>query len=213
MQRVSTFSVLLIVRNWSLGNDYFNMDCIREKIIAYDKNVTILQDGKTKFESFLDTDPSSTNTTTDTNNDKEDYCRPRPLSEAYSVPPAARPITSLILPGQLPVTPSPTTSNPIEANYSIVPAPTPVIVSPSTPTAATSIPNGLELPLQGYMKMHPAGRWSSVGKIFKHGNVLNFRDRTLKRNVVRTRLKNRVLRVQTSIILNSLNSMFENTNL
>ena len=101
-------------------------------------------------------DPSTTNTPNDTNNDKEDYCRPRPLSEAYSVPPAARPITSLILPGQFSVTLSPTASNPIEANYSIVPAPTPVIVSPSTPTSTIS--NGLELPLQGYMKMHPAGR-------------------------------------------------------
>ncbi|XP_054001924.1 uncharacterized protein LOC128888813 isoform X2 [Hylaeus anthracinus] len=102
-------------------------------------------------------DPSLTNATTDSTNDKEDYCRPRPLSEAYSVPPAARPITSLILPGQLAVTPSPTTSNPIEANYSIVPAPTPVVVGPSTPTATTTTQNGLELPLQGYMKMHPAG--------------------------------------------------------
>lgn len=104
-------------------------------------------------------DPSSTNTTTDTANDKEDYCRPRPLSEAYSVPPAARPITSLILPGHLPVTPSPTTPNPIEANYSIVPAPTPVVASPLTPTATMTMPNGLELPLQGYMKMYPAGKW------------------------------------------------------
>ncbi|XP_043488203.1 uncharacterized protein LOC122515076 isoform X2 [Polistes fuscatus] len=87
-------------------------------------------------------------------NDQEDYCRPRPLSEAYSVPPAARPITSLILPTQL-MTPSNINSNnPLEANYSIVPAPTPVIISPTTPTF---IPNGLDLPLQGYMKMHPAG--------------------------------------------------------
>nr|XP_012151400.1 PREDICTED: phosphoinositide 3-kinase adapter protein 1 isoform X2 [Megachile rotundata] len=109
-------------------------------------------------------DPSTTNTTNDTN-DKEDYCRPRPLSEAYSVPPAARPITSLILPGQLPVTPNPTTSNPIEANYSIVPAPTPVVVSPSTPTPTTTIPNGLELPLQGYMKMHPAGTRTPTSNI------------------------------------------------
>ncbi|XP_076618941.1 DBB domain-containing protein stumps isoform X1 [Colletes latitarsis] len=112
---------------------------------------------ETTADHATNADPSSTNTTTDTNNDKEDYCRPRPLSEAYSVPPAARPITSLILPGQLPVTPSPTTSNPIEANYSIVPAPTPVVVTPSTPTTTTTAPNGLELPLQGYMKMHPAG--------------------------------------------------------
>ncbi|XP_043522299.1 uncharacterized protein LOC122535128 isoform X3 [Frieseomelitta varia] len=114
---------------------------------------------ETTTDQAASADPSTTNTVNDTNNDKEDYCRPRPLSEAYSVPPAARPITSLILPGQFPVTPSPTTTtnNPIEANYSIVPAPTPVIVSPSTPTSATTISNGLELPLQGYMKMHPAG--------------------------------------------------------
>lgn len=111
-----------------------------------------------KWGRFVGADPSSANTIGDTA-DKEDYCRPRPLSEAYSVPPAARPITSLILPGQSPATPSPTTSNPIEANYSIVPAPTPVLVSPSTPTATNA--NGLELPLQGYMKMHAAGKRNS----------------------------------------------------
>ncbi|XP_026669368.1 phosphoinositide 3-kinase adapter protein 1 isoform X2 [Ceratina calcarata] len=105
---------------------------------------------ETTTDQAANADPSSTNEAT---NDKEDYCRPRPLSEAYSVPPAARPITSLILPGQSPVvTPEPSTTttttplNPIEANYSIVPAPTPVVSA-----------NGLELPLQGYMKMHPAG--------------------------------------------------------
>ncbi|OAD53817.1 Phosphoinositide 3-kinase adapter protein 1, partial [Eufriesea mexicana] len=113
---------------------------------------------ETTTDQAASADPSTTNTTNDTNNDKEDYCRPRPLSEAYSVPPAARPITSLILPGQLSVTPSPTTNNPIEANYSIVPAPTPVVVGSSTPTPATNISNGLELPLQGYMKMHPAAK-------------------------------------------------------
>lgn len=108
---------------------------------------------ETTTDQAASTEPSTTNTTNETNNDKEDYCRPRPLSEAYSVPPAARPITSIILPGQLPVT----TTNPIEANYSIVPAPTPVIVNPSTPTSTSTITNGLELSLQGYMKMHPAG--------------------------------------------------------
>nr|XP_031841566.1 phosphoinositide 3-kinase adapter protein 1 isoform X2 [Nomia melanderi] len=112
---------------------------------------------ETTTDQAASTDQSSTNTSNEASNDKEDYCRPRPLSEAYSVPPAARPITSLILPGQLSVTPSLTTSNPIEANYSIVPAPTPVVASPSTPTAPATTPNGLELPLQGYMKMHPAG--------------------------------------------------------
>ncbi|CAL7952184.1 unnamed protein product [Xylocopa violacea] len=111
---------------------------------------------ETTTDQAASADPSTTNTTSDTNNDKEDYCRPRPLSEAYSVPPAARPITSLILPGQLPVTSSPTTTNSIEANYSIVPAPTPVVISPSTPTSTTITLNGLDLPLQGYMKMHPA---------------------------------------------------------
>nr|XP_033332433.1 uncharacterized protein LOC117223941 isoform X2 [Megalopta genalis] len=112
---------------------------------------------ETATDQAASADPTTTNTSNEASNDKEDYCRPRPLSEAYSVPPAARPITSLILPGQLPVTPGPTTTNPIEANYSIVPAPTPVHVSPSTPTAPANTPNGLELPLQGYMKMHPAG--------------------------------------------------------
>ncbi|KAF7411823.1 hypothetical protein HZH66_000719 [Vespula vulgaris] len=87
-------------------------------------------------------------------NDQEDYCRPRPLSEAYSVPPAARPITSLILPTQLLTSSNINPNNPLEANYSIVPAPTPVIISPTTPTITS---NGLDLPLQGYMKMHPAG--------------------------------------------------------
>lgn len=92
-------------------------------------------------------------------NDQEDYCRPRPLSEAYSVPPAARPITSLILPTQLLTSSNINPNNPLEANYSIVPAPTPVIISPTTPTITS---NGLDLPLQGYMKMHPAGKHNSV---------------------------------------------------
>ncbi|XP_076662870.1 DBB domain-containing protein stumps isoform X3 [Andrena cerasifolii] len=123
---------------------------------------------ETTTDQAASADPSSTNTTTDTANDKEDYCRPRPLSEAYSVPPAARPITSLILPGHLPVTPSPTTPNSIEANYSIVPAPTPVVASPLTPTATMTMPNGLELPLQGYMKMYPAGPKTPTSNVASH---------------------------------------------
>ncbi|XP_043271568.1 mucin-5AC isoform X2 [Venturia canescens] len=94
-------------------------------------------------------------------NDKEDYCRPRPLSEAYSVPPAARPITvstsmNFVSPPQLPP-PNPTTSpTPCEMNYSVLPPPTPVPTA-STSSASNSQSNGFDLPLQGYLKMHPAG--------------------------------------------------------
>lgn len=105
----------------------------------------------------------------DTEHDKEDYCQPRPISEAYLVPPAARPvITSASIsctPPQLPP-PNPTTSpNLCEMNYSIVPPPTPVLgplftpspMSTSTQSTVNFEANGLSLPLQGYLKMHPAG--------------------------------------------------------
>lgn len=94
-------------------------------------------------------------------NDKEDYCRPRPLSEAYSVPPAARPITvstsmNFASPPQLPP-PNPTPSpSPCEMNYSVLPPPTPV-QGTSISSTFNSQANGLDLPLQGYLKMHPAG--------------------------------------------------------
>ncbi|XP_063988086.1 phosphoinositide 3-kinase adapter protein 1 isoform X1 [Diachasmimorpha longicaudata] len=95
----------------------------------------------------------------DTENDKEDYCRPRPLSEAYLVPPAARPVTTSpsmtpITPPQLPP-PNPTSPTPSEMNYSIVPPPTPVLGAPPINLNHYDV-NGLNLPLQGYMKMYPA---------------------------------------------------------
>ncbi|XP_019883431.1 phosphoinositide 3-kinase adapter protein 1 isoform X3 [Camponotus floridanus] len=104
---------------------------------------------------------SGTNSTTDvlstvgneTGNEKEDYCRPRPLSEAYLVPPTARPVTTLT--PTLQTTIANTSTNNTLANYSIVPTPTPVIL-PSTPTT-TAISNGLDLSFQGYMKMHSTG--------------------------------------------------------
>ncbi|XP_044594902.1 phosphoinositide 3-kinase adapter protein 1 isoform X1 [Cotesia glomerata] len=99
----------------------------------------------------------------DTEQDKEDYCQPRPISEAYLVPPAARPvITSAPIscaPPQLPPPNPPTSPNPCEMNYSIVPPPTPVVgalFSPTTPPVNFEA-NGLSLPLQGYLKMQPAG--------------------------------------------------------
>ncbi|XP_057338201.1 phosphoinositide 3-kinase adapter protein 1 isoform X2 [Microplitis mediator] len=85
----------------------------------------------------------------DTEHDKEDYCQPRPISEAYLVPPAARPvITSASIsctPPQLPP-PNPTTSpNLCEMNYSIVPPPTPVLgplfTPPPTSTSTQSTVN------------------------------------------------------------------------
>ncbi|XP_020281206.1 uncharacterized protein LOC109853451 isoform X2 [Pseudomyrmex gracilis] len=97
------------------------------------------------------TNDLSSTVASETGNEKEDYCRPRPLSEAYSVPPAARPVTSLISTFQT----TNATSNPLAANYSIVPTPKPVML-PSTPTFGIA-PNGLDLSLQGYMRMHPVG--------------------------------------------------------
>jgi len=108
-----------------------------------------------------------TNSTTDvpstianeTSNEKEDYCRPRPLSEAYSVPPIARPVTVLI-PNLQSASISSTTTNSLAANYSIVPTPTPVINNqlPSTPTTSVTS-NGLNTSFQDYMKMHVTGKY------------------------------------------------------
>lgn len=114
----------------------------------------------TDHESAADV-PSMITNNNETNNEKEDYCRPRPLSEAYLVPPVARPITTLISTLQTmqtmqTTTASTMTSNPLAANYSIVPTPTPVIMLPSTPTTSINS-NGPDPPLQGYMKMHSAG--------------------------------------------------------
>ncbi|XP_051156059.1 phosphoinositide 3-kinase adapter protein 1 isoform X3 [Leptopilina boulardi] len=95
----------------------------------------------------------------DENDDKEDYCRPRPISEAYSVPPAARPITASLTsfttpPPELPP-PNPTINSLIEGNYSIAPSPIPINV-PLTPTSTHHF-NELEQTFAGYLQMHPAG--------------------------------------------------------
>ncbi|XP_071558616.1 uncharacterized protein Stumps isoform X1 [Temnothorax nylanderi] len=99
------------------------------------------------------TDVPST-VTNETSGEKEDYCRPRPLSEAYSVPPIARPVT-ILTPSLQTASTSSTTTSTLAANYSIVPTPTPVINNqlPSTPTTLVTS-NGLDTSFQGYMKMH-----------------------------------------------------------
>jgi len=115
------------------------------------------------LETHSITDVSPTTITNEINNEKEDYCRPRPLSEAYSVPPIARPVT-ILLPNLQTASTSSTITNPL-ANYSVVPTPTLVINNqlPSTPTSTTSITsNGLNLPFQDYMKMHAAGKYSEL---------------------------------------------------
>ncbi|XP_011138035.2 phosphoinositide 3-kinase adapter protein 1 isoform X1 [Harpegnathos saltator] len=89
-----------------------------------------------------------------TSNENEDYCLPRPLSEAYLVPPIARPVTTLISSLQT-TTVSTTMSNLIAANYSVVPTPTPVILPFTTATCNPS--NGLDPSLQDYMQMYPVG--------------------------------------------------------
>ncbi|XP_018337278.1 PREDICTED: phosphoinositide 3-kinase adapter protein 1 isoform X1 [Trachymyrmex septentrionalis] len=117
------------------------------------------------------TDVSST-VTHEINNEKEDYCRPRPLSEAYSVPPIARPVT-ILLPNLQTASTSSTITNPLAANYSVVPTPTLVINNqlPSTPTSTTSVTsNGLNTPFQDYMKMHAADGSFTTNSL--HHNVI-----------------------------------------
>lgn len=106
--------------------------------------------------------------TNETSNEKEDYCRPRPLSEAYSVPPIARPVT-ILMPSPQTASTS-TTTNTLVANYSIVPTPTPVInyQLPSTPTTSVTS-NGLDTSFQGYMKMHAT---DSIPTNSLHHNVI-----------------------------------------
>ncbi|XP_072754308.1 uncharacterized protein Stumps [Anoplolepis gracilipes] len=107
---------------------------------------------------------TGTNSTTDvplavaneTGDEKEDYCHPRPLSEAYLIPPIARPVTTLISTLQTTTNASTSTNNTLAANYSIVPTPTPVML-PSTPTT-TVTSNGLDLSFQGYMKMNSGSK-------------------------------------------------------
>ena len=95
------------------------------------------------------------------NGDKEDYCRPRPLSEAYSIPPAARPITtsltSFSTPPELPP-PNPSVNTSLEGNYSIAPTPTPINV-PLTSTSTQNF-NEVDQSFTGYLQMHPAGNFT-----------------------------------------------------
>ncbi|XP_011862378.1 PREDICTED: phosphoinositide 3-kinase adapter protein 1 [Vollenhovia emeryi] len=114
------------------------------------------------------TDISST-IANEASNEKEDYCRPRPLSEAYLVPPIARPVTILI-PSVQTANASGTTTNTLAANYSIVPTPTPVINNQLPPTPTTSVTsNGLDTSFQGYMKMHAADSFTTNSL---HHNVI-----------------------------------------
>lgn len=107
------------------------------------------------------TDVPST-VTNETSNEKEDYCRPRPLSEAYSVPPIARPVT-ILMPSVQTASTSSTTTNALVANYSIVPTPTPVINYQLSSTPMTSVTsNGSDTSFQGYMKMHATGKYSEL---------------------------------------------------
>ncbi|XP_018046164.1 PREDICTED: phosphoinositide 3-kinase adapter protein 1 isoform X2 [Atta colombica] len=117
------------------------------------------------------TDVSPTTITNEINNEKEDYCRPRPLSEAYSVPPIARPVT-ILFPNLQTASTSSTITNPL-ANYSVVPTPTLVINNqlPSTPTSTTSVTsNGLNMPFQDYMKMHAADGSFTTNSL--HHNII-----------------------------------------
>jgi len=92
----------------------------------------------------------------ETNNEKEDYCRPRPLSEVYLVPPVARPVTTLIPTMQTTTianTAADKFNSNLNLNYSTVPTPMPVMLSP----ASSIMSNGVGLSFQGYMKMHATG--------------------------------------------------------
>ncbi|XP_014487646.1 PREDICTED: phosphoinositide 3-kinase adapter protein 1 isoform X3 [Dinoponera quadriceps] len=132
------------LRGYMQINEFTNM-------YSYLKVMSETTNRPTDQDSATDVPSASAN---EANNENEDYCRPRPLSEAYLVPPIARPVTTLIQTLQT-TTASTTMSNSLTANYSVVPTPTPVIL-PSTPTTYNSS-NGLDLTFQGYMKMYPAG--------------------------------------------------------
>ncbi|XP_015590355.1 uncharacterized protein LOC107265423 isoform X2 [Cephus cinctus] len=110
--------------------------------------------------------PSGYDCTTTLNSQEydEEYCCPRPLSEAYCVPPAARPIT--LAPSSASSTPIPVQlppPNPMESNYSRVPTPTPLILMSASSSAYSNDSNNAndsptaDTRLGRYMEMHPAG--------------------------------------------------------
>ncbi|XP_070151881.1 uncharacterized protein Stumps isoform X2 [Polyergus mexicanus] len=134
------------LRGYMQMNEFTNM-------YSYLKVISQTNNRSTGINSTADPVPSAV--ANETGNEKEDYCRPRPLSEAYLVPPIARPVTTLIPTLQTTTIANTSTNNTLAANYSIVPTPMPVML-PSAPTT-TVVSNGLDLSFQGYMKMHPAG--------------------------------------------------------
>ncbi|XP_029666483.1 phosphoinositide 3-kinase adapter protein 1 [Formica exsecta] len=133
------------LRGYMQMNEFTNM-------YSYLKVISQTNNRSTGINSTTDVPSAVAN---ETGNEKEDYCRPRPLSEAYLVPPIARPVTTLIPTLQTTTIANTSTNNTLAANYSIVPTPMPVML-PSTPTTPV-VSNGLDLSFQGYMKMHPAG--------------------------------------------------------
>ncbi|XP_032664319.1 phosphoinositide 3-kinase adapter protein 1 isoform X2 [Odontomachus brunneus] len=131
------------LRGYMQINEFTNM-------YSYLKVISETTNRPTDHDSATDVPSPNAN---ETSNENEDYCQPRPLSEAYLVPPIARPVTTLI-PTLQTTTASMAMSNPLTANYSVVPTPTPVIL-PSTPSASSNSSNGPDLSFQGYMKMYP----------------------------------------------------------
>ncbi|XP_014213966.1 uncharacterized protein LOC106643378 [Copidosoma floridanum] len=96
------------------------------------------------------------------NRHQEDYCLPRPLSEAYSVPPVARPVMATVhtfpdysTPPPLPL-PNPTvaSSTASEASDSATPTPMPLGAFASTSTLNAS---SMDLPLHGYLQINHEG--------------------------------------------------------
>ncbi|XP_016840215.1 phosphoinositide 3-kinase adapter protein 1 isoform X2 [Nasonia vitripennis] len=98
----------------------------------------------------------SSGTSTSCSRYQEDYCRPRPLSEAYSVPPTARPVTAICrtfpdystpppLPQPNPVVPASTAAGSEDSGSA---TPTPLAAGYASSSSTLNASN-LELPLQG----------------------------------------------------------------
>ncbi|XP_044011662.1 uncharacterized protein LOC122854774 isoform X2 [Aphidius gifuensis] len=129
------------LRGYMQMNEFTNMYSYL-KVISENSNI----------ESNNESSPPviNSNSQAETEVDREDYCQPRPISEAYLVPPAARPITSPITASSSNLSSSSMCSNNFmgDMNYSIVPPPTPVLSS-SVCTPINLDANCLNSPLQG----------------------------------------------------------------